>query len=203
MDLLQKLATDLQTEVVQASEQAQPQAKPFVAMAVTVGKDAEHLEAANHLFDDHPLLGQQAIGPPPLGSQLPTWRLAVGRRAQGMQVLDALVALVRQERCRRWQGWPGPLVDAEVVLPPFADAHVQDALALHLDEELALEGVALLLARVVGPLLFFGRSTGVSATSTTTVPSTVRTARLPGRAKRPDPTSAASTRRTMRQAVAS
>jgi hypothetical protein len=172
-------------------------------MAVALGQHAEDLQAADHLLHHHALLGQQAIDPALLGAQWASRRLAVGRRARGMQALDPLVALVRQQGCLGRDGRSRALEEREIVLAPLAYRQVEDALAVDLDEDLALESVPLLLAAVVGPLLFLGRSTAVSATSTTTASAAARSARLPGKAKRPDRTSASSTRRTMRQAVAS
>src|SRR5215218_6057366 len=72
------------------------------------------------------------------------------------------------------------------------------------DDHLAFQGVSLLLATVVGFLLFFGRSIGVSATSTT-MNSISWSANcnffLPGRVKAFDLVKISSTRRMVRQTL--
>src|SRR5436309_15264263 len=72
------------------------------------------------------------------------------------------------------------------------------------DDDLRLQGVSLLLAAVVGFLLFFGRSTGVSATSTT-MNSISWSANcnffLPGKVKAFDLVKISSTRRMVRQTL--
>jgi hypothetical protein len=52
-----------------------------------------------------------------------------------------------------------PLVQAEIVLTPFARAYIKHLASGHGD--LGLQGVPLLLAAVVRPLPFWGRSIGV------------------------------------------
>src|SRR5947209_14897384 len=73
-----------------------------------------------------------------------------------------------------------------------------------IDDHLTFQGVSLLLAAVIGFLLFFGRSTGVSATSTT-MNSISWSANcnffLPGKVKALDFVKISSTRRMVRQTL--
>ena len=96
-----------------------------------------------------------------------------------MHPLDALVALVRQALHPRRKVDAAALgsvaltdlKQTQVVYPAAATDHAQDPPALVLDDQLRFQGVAFLFAAVVAPLLFLGRSIGISVTSTTTTSS--------------------------------
>src|ERR1700759_5087924 len=85
-----------------------------------------------------------------------------------------------------------------------AMSRADDLSGAPLNHDLAFQGVPLLLAAVIGFLLFFGRSTGVSATSTT-MNSISWSANcnlfLSGKVKAFDLVKISSTRRMMRQTL--
>ena len=85
-----------------------------------------------------------------------------------MELLEALVAGVGVQGHVRMHARLALLEEVEVVAAAFAHAHGQDAPGAAFEQPLRLQRVALLFARVAGALLFFGRSTAHSPTSTTT-----------------------------------
>ncbi len=59
------------------------------------------------------------------------------------------------------------LVKSEIVCRAATVGRPNDLASATVDDELRLQRVSLLLAAIIGLLLLFGRSIGVSATSTT------------------------------------
>ncbi len=84
-----------------------------------------------------------------------------------MQLLQALIAAVGEHLKALVYLKVAALIEREVRDGAARMGRANDLTSAPVDNHLALQGVALLFATVVGFLLFFGRSTGVSATSTT------------------------------------
>ncbi len=85
-----------------------------------------------------------------------------------MQLQQVLVAAVGQHLQALVRRKVAALVEGEVMHGAAPVMSANNLSSAPVDNHLALQGVTLLFAAVVGFLLFFGRSTGVSATSTTT-----------------------------------
>src|SRR5215203_1672609 len=84
-----------------------------------------------------------------------------------MQFRDALIAAVGRQLKALVQLQSAAFVKSKVMSRAATVRRADDLSGAPIDDHLAFQGVPLLLAAVVGSLLFFGRSTGVSATSTT------------------------------------
>ncbi len=153
--------------VVQPGDQVEAQQEALPPVAITLRQDAEDFQAADDVLDHDPATRQLPVALLLLVGQLGLPRLLPRRPALCMQLLQALIAAVGQHFQALVRLDSAPLVEGEVV---HGAAPVMGAYQLPgapVDHHLALQGVPLLLAAVVGFLLFFGRSTGVSATSTT------------------------------------
>src|SRR5215210_3712817 len=84
-----------------------------------------------------------------------------------MQLPDALIAAVSQQLKALVQLQAAAFVKGKIMSRAATMRRADDLSGAPIDDHLAFQGVSLLLATVVGFLLFFGRSIGVSATSTT------------------------------------
>lgn len=150
------------------------------------------------MLDDDPLTADAAVGSSVFFGQRVSFAPFLRVFTVGRQLLDALVASIRLPGGIRVQPGPGCLEQVEVVPLSVRKARAENLLCLLVRYDLALEGVAFLLAGVIPPLPFFGRSMGVSATSTRTtsysMPLLWRALR-PGRANRSSRTSVSSTQR--------
>ena len=120
------------------------------------------------MFDHDPAARQLPVAPLLLFGQLRLTRLLVRRPALFMQFRQPLIAAVGEQFKALVRLDSAPLVEREVMDGAAGVCRADDLPGAPVDDDLALQGVPLLLAAVVGLLLFFGRSTGVSATSTTT-----------------------------------
>jgi len=85
-----------------------------------------------------------------------------------MQLLQALIAAVGQHLKALVQLDFALLIEGEVMPGAAPMSRANYLASVPVDAHLAFQGVSLLLATVIGFLLFFGRSMGVPATSTTT-----------------------------------
>src|SRR5215210_4366772 len=85
-----------------------------------------------------------------------------------MQFAQALIATVGQHLKALMQFKLALLIESKVMHGAAPVMSANNLMSLPVDNHLAFQGVALLFATVIGFLLFFGRSMGVSATSTTT-----------------------------------
>src|SRR5215216_3129428 len=103
-----------------------------------------------------------------LVAQFRLTRLLVRRPALFVQLLQALIAAVAEHlQALMWLDFAPP-VKGEVMHRAASMRCADDLAGAPVDNNLTFQRVPLLLAAVVSFLLFFGRSTGVSATSTTT-----------------------------------
>ncbi len=84
-----------------------------------------------------------------------------------MQFVQALIAAVSQHFKALVQLKLALLIKSEIVCWAATMGGADDLSGRAVNHNLRLQGVPLLLAAVIIFLLFFGRSTGVSATSTT------------------------------------
>ena len=84
-----------------------------------------------------------------------------------MQFRDALIAAVGEQFKALMQVKFAVFVKSEIVCRATTVCRADDEPCAPVNDDLAFQGVALLFATVVAFLLFFGRSIGVSATSTT------------------------------------
>ena len=84
----------------------------------------------------------------------------------GVQVGNALIALVSQTQLLWQQRYPMQLKQSEVVNSSLTECRVNDLSSHLIDDNLCLQRVLLFLATVVSSLFFFGRSIGLSVTST-------------------------------------
>ena len=85
-----------------------------------------------------------------------------------MQFSHALIATVALQYDREMQAGFAFFKQAKVMLSAFADGYTVN-LPTFCDEDLNLQGMLFLFARIIVPLLFLGRSTGLSPTSTTII----------------------------------
>ena len=124
-----------------------------------------------------------------------------------MQLVQARVAEVGEHDGVGMDMGSAFLEEPEVVRPAPTKSGRNHIAGLPVEEHLSFQGVPFFLPTVTAPLLFSGRSTGVSVASITTndssTPSPERTARLPGNLNAPDAAKAPSTLRMMRLAFAS
>ncbi len=153
------------------------------------------------MLDDDPLAADAAVGSSVFFGEGLVFAFLLRMLTVGMQLLDALVARVGLPGGIRVQCDPGFLEQVEVVLPSVGKAGAENLLCLLVRYDLALEGVPFLLAGVVLFLSFFGRSMGVSATSTRTTSNCASLfwrAFRPGSAKRSSLMSVSSTQRLTR-----
>lgn len=97
--------------------------------------------------------------------------------------LEPLIAAVCETFDRFGKRDPASLEQLEIVLSALANSDTDNLAGSLGDDDLRLVGVAFLLPAVVAPLFFGGRSTGLSAASTTTTSNGVSSAHkrlLPG-----------------------
>src|SRR5215204_537048 len=167
IDLLQKLSVVAEFKVVQRGDQVEAQREALPAVAITLRHDAEDFQAADDMLDHDPAARQLPVAQLLLVREFGFTRLLVRRLALFMQLRQSLVAAVGQHFEALVRLDPAPLVEREVVSRAAAVRGTEHVPGRAVDDDLALQRVPLLLAAVVRPLLFFGRSTGVSATSTT------------------------------------
>ena len=85
-----------------------------------------------------------------------------------MQLLQSKIAAVGKDLCLRMNPHPRHFEQSEVMASTLAMRQTDDPSSRLLDKNLGFQRVSLLLARVATALLFWGRSTGVSVTSTNT-----------------------------------
>ena len=98
---------------------------------------------------------------------LPAW-LLLRRLTVAMQRVQTLITAIGQARDVSFWLNAALFVQGKVMLCPTAVRRTEDLLGARIDYHLAFQCVALLLAAVVAPLFFLGRSIGVSLASTTT-----------------------------------
>jgi hypothetical protein len=110
------------------------------------------------------------VGTPLLGRERPVARLALGQAGARGQVLQAGVAQVRQALAdyRGGQADAAGLEQGDVGPRAAAGVGAHDQATVFVQDQLGFERVALLLAAIVAPLSFWGRSTSVSVASTIT-----------------------------------
>lgn len=157
--------------VVEASEQVDAQAVSSAAVAVGFFEHAKDLQAADDVFDQDPFAGQGVVESALLCRQWHGFAPAFVRRAAlGVELGQTLETTVAEQfRLRSYpRVQPTTLEEPKVVLAALATSRRQDHPALLVHGDLALERVTLFLAAVAGALLFLGRSTGRSVTSTIT-----------------------------------
>jgi hypothetical protein len=99
--------------------------------------------------------------------QLATAWLLVRGVTVAVQFLESLLAFIGSALDLCCDGDLAPLAQCAIVLPSLADGDPDDLPGLVRDDELGFLRVALLLPAVGAALFFCGRSTGLSATSTT------------------------------------
>ena len=122
----------------------------------------------NDVLDDDPQTCQFAVAA--LGFRcklLPAW-LLLRRLTVAMQRVQTLITAIGQARDVSFWLNAALFVQGKVMLCPAAVRPTEDLLGARIDYHLAFQCVALLLAAVVAPLFFLGRSIGVSLASTTT-----------------------------------
>jgi hypothetical protein len=191
--------------MVEASKQVDTQAKAFASVAVSFLAYPKDLQAADHVLSEHALAGPSAVVGLLLGGECDGLAAAfIGRATVRMSLGQTLVAAVSEPFGVGVRTQLAALEEPESVLSPLAAGHCQDRAGSVVDGPLAFQRVALLLARVAGALLFFGRSTGLSVTSTAMTchgGSTPPIFRRPGNANAPLLTSVFSTRWIVRRTV--
>lgn len=122
----------------------------------------------------------------------------LGLAAVGVQLRNPKVARIGCGRHGRMNRQTGPFEQVEVMATTRTENGTDDLPRRLCHHHLGLYGVPLLLVRVVSPLFFWGRCTGVSVASirmTSIAGDSLVNAFFPGRAKAPDLTSVSSTQR--------
>ncbi len=104
------------------------------------------------MLHHHPPGPQLAVVLPVLVGQWPVLACLYGQRAVGVQVLEALVAAVGEDLGAGAYLEAALLVELEVMLAALGHRHADDPPALPVDDQLGLDGVPFLLARIVPPL---------------------------------------------------
>lgn len=84
----------------------------------------------------------------------------------GVQFGNSLITFVSQAQLLRQHRYPVLLKQSEVVDSSLAKGSTNDLPSRLIDDHLRFQGVLLFLATVVSSLFFFGRSMGLSVTST-------------------------------------
>jgi hypothetical protein len=122
----------------------------------------------NDVLDDDPQTGQFAVAAFGFRCKfLPAW-LLLRRLTIAMQLVQTLITAIGQAGDVSFWLNAASFVQGKVMLCPTAVRRTDDLSGALIDYHLAFQCVALLLAAVVAPLFFLGRSIGVSLASTTT-----------------------------------
>ncbi len=119
------------------------------------------------VLDHDPAARQLPVAALLFAAQFAFARLLLRRPALFMQLRQPLIAAVGEQFKALMHFEAAPLVKRKIVCRAAPVVGADDLPARAVDDDLRLQRVPLLLPAVVRLLLFFGRSTGVSATSTT------------------------------------
>jgi len=192
-------------------QQIEAQPKAFAPITITLTQDAKHLEPPQSMFDNHALTGQLPVLILLLGCERMMLTLFMRRLTVGVPTVQTPVAGIGQTAALGAQPQTAPFEQRKVVRVSGAKRRCQNAPAVLFDHDLRLQGMALFLATEEGFTFFcaplpYGCSITHSVASTTTTCQAVslgRSAFLPGKRNWPERIKAFSTRRTMREAVAS
>lgn len=164
-------------------------AKAFASVAVALCQEAKNFEFTDGMFYYDPFLGDAAVICFLFLGQRFFLASLVRHLAFFMQLSDALIAAVGLQHHIGMQAGFAFFKEAEIVRSPLANNHAND-FSFSRNDQLDFLSVSFLFARVIAPLLFLGRSTGDSPTSTkmilpSTAPVIFNKAFLPGRRNTP------------------
>lgn len=197
--------------ITQGRQQVEAQAKAFAPVAVRLTQDTKHLETVQCMFDHDALAGQLPVVGLLFSSQRMMLALLVRRLAVLVPAIQAAISRIRQAAAFGAQSQATAFEEREVMRVPSTKGRRQNPSALLLHHDLCFQGVPLLLTAKESFAFFWaplpaGCSIWHSVASTTTTCQSIslgRNAFLPGKVNRPERIKAFSTRRTVREAVAS
>lgn len=172
-----------QLVVVQPGYQVEPQCKTTAAIAIAFRHDPKYLQMPDDVFNHDPQPRQLPILSLLLDCQLSAFRLLRWCARILMLFVQTLIAAIAQQMNACGNLTTCLFEDRKVMRLARPVGGTNDFARPEVDDHLRLDGVPLLLARIVPPLLFFGRSTGVSVASTTITSSWLSLSRsrfLPG-----------------------
>src|SRR5438067_6683320 len=156
-----------QLVVVQPGYQVEAQRKTAATVAVAFRHDPKNLQMPDDVFNHDPQPRQLSIFALLQGRQLPAFRLLLRRLRVPMLLAQTLIAGVAQQTNAGGDFTTRLFEEGEVMRSARPVCRTNDGTRPAVDDHLRLDGVPLLLARIVPPLFFFGRSIGVSVASTT------------------------------------
>ena len=122
----------------------------------------------NDVLDDDPQTGQFAVAAFGFRCKFLSAWLLLRRLTVAMQLVQTLITPIGQARDGNFWLNAASFVQGKIMLCPTAVRRTEDLFGALIDYHLAFRCVALLLAAVVAPLFFLGRSIGVSLASTIT-----------------------------------
>lgn len=122
----------------------------------------------NDVLDDDPQTDQFAVAAFGFRCKFLSAWLLLRRLTVAMQLVQTLITPIGQARDVNFWLNAASFVQGKIMLCPTAVRRTEDLFGALIDYHLAFQCVALLLAAVVAPLFFLGRSIGVSLASTIT-----------------------------------
>jgi hypothetical protein len=122
----------------------------------------------NDVLDDDRQTGQFAVAAFGFRCKFLSAWLLLRRLTVAMQLVQTLITPIGQARDVNFWLNATSFVQGKIMVCPTAVRRTDDLFGALIDYHLAFQCVALLLAAVVAPLFFLGRSIGVSLASTIT-----------------------------------
>ena len=197
--------------ITDGSQQIKAQTETLAPIAVALAQDTKDFEARHHMLHSHALARQLSILSFVLSLQRAIFAFLVRRLAVGVPAVQAAITRIRQTATGCTEPQSAFLEQSKVMHSSLTKSRRQNAPTALLNNHLRLQGVPFLLAAKESFAFFWaplpcGCSIVHSVASMTTTCQTIpegRNAFLPGKVNWPEVIRASSTRRTVREAVAS
>ena len=148
--------SDREVEVMVIYQPIPSDRSPVATIAIASSQKAEDLQATIDVFNTNPLSRQCPIVGFRFPTQWPATGFLLGQLTVAMQLLDALIALINQALGVAMKVATRDLKDLEIVLTSFAEEGAHNPARIGVNDELAFEGMAFLLAGVIPSLSSFG-----------------------------------------------
>lgn len=169
--------------IIQSGNQVEAQSESAAAIAIPFRDDAKDFQMPNDVLDQHFAPRQLTVSAPLFFAQLFALRLFDRCLRIGVFLLQALITGISEQTNVFGNRQCALFEHRKIVRFAVALCRADDPVSRSVDNNLRFYRVPLFLARIVSLLFFFGRSIGVSVTSTITnskVLSLSRSTFLPG-----------------------